>query len=299
MYVVVMNVTDETLPFARKAAPLTPSWLRRPGRDTLENMAFFAGAAFMQLDDWQGRPEGAHALFRARLSLDAASACLQYLGRPEQARDLRDALAFLRPGDLPGPAGEVYLKWQQAVARPLSTKALVRVLPDVDPRHISAAMKPAQGSPLMRSATVLETALEDHQYAAYDALMLADAVLAKAFGWQYLTPLFARALRPVDVRKRGDALRLVCHQALTRAAIDAAALASDLSLRATYLKGVAPKLRAKGAGQAVEMFLTRDAVAPSALPLPDRAARRLCERLVDLGAVRELTGRSSFRLYGV
>ena len=56
-------------------------------------------------------------------------------------------------------------------------------------------------------------------------------------------------------------------------------------------------LRAKEAGDAVEMFLTRDAVAPSALPLPDRTARRLCGRLVELGAVRELTGRDTFRLY--
>ena len=47
------------------------------------------------------------------------------------------------------------------------------------------------------------------------------------------------------------------------------------------------------------MFLTRDAVAPSSLPLPDRAARRLCDRLVELGAVGELTGRDTFRLYGV
>ena len=74
---------------------------------------------------------------------------------------------------------------------------------------------------------------------------------------------------------------------------------ADLTRRAAHLKAVAPKLRAKGAGEAVEMFLTRDAMAPSALPLPDRAARRLCDRLVDLGAVRELTGRDTFRLYGV
>ena len=65
------------------------------------------------------------------------------------------------------------------------------------------------------------------------------------------------------------------------------------------MKAVAPKLRAKGACDAVEIFLTRDAVAPSALLLPDRAARRLCDRLFDLGVVRELTGRDTFRLYGV
>jgi len=33
--------------------------------------------------------------------------------------------------------------------------------------------------------------------------------------------------------------------------------------------------------------------------MSDRAARRLCDRSVDLGVVRELTGRDTFRLYGV
>jgi hypothetical protein len=94
-------------------------------------------------------------------------------------------------------------------------------------------------------------------------------------------------------------LRLAFHRALVLSAVDAVRQAADLARRAAHLKSVAPKLRAKGAGEAVGIFLTRDAVSPAALPLPDRAARRLCDRLVDLGAVRELTGRDTFRLYGV
>nr|WP_268873933.1 DUF1403 family protein [Roseovarius atlanticus] len=34
------------------------------------------------------------------------------------------------------------------------------------------------------------------------------------------------------------------------------------------------------------------------IPMTDRAAWRFCDRLVELGVARELTGRSTFRLYG-
>ena len=112
-------------------------------------------------------------------------------------------------------------------------------------------------------------------------------------------PLLAAGLKRADLRKHGGDLRHASHRAFISSEIEAVQQAADLARRAAHLKAVAPKLRAKGAGDAVEMFLTRDAVAPSALPLPDRAARRLCDRVVDLGAVRELTGRDTFRLYGV
>ena len=112
-------------------------------------------------------------------------------------------------------------------------------------------------------------------------------------------PLLATGLKRADLRKQGDDLRFACHRALIASAVEGVRLSTDLARRAAHLKAVAPKLRAKASGEAVEMFLTCDAIAASALPLPDRAARRLCDRLVDLGAVRELTGRDTFRLYGV
>ncbi len=82
---------------------------------------------------------------------------------------------------------------------------------------------------------------------------------------------------------------------------EATQLAADLVRRASRLNVVVPKLRAKGAGAALELFLTRDAVAPVALTSlnSDRASRRFCDRLVELGVVRELTGRDTFRLYGL
>ncbi len=77
-------------------------------------------------------------------------------------------------------------------------------------------------------------------------------------------------------------------------------MAADLARRAARLQAVVPKLRARGSGRAVEMFLAHDALAPAAFAfMSDRAARRLCDRLVSLGAVRELTGRDTFRLYGL
>jgi len=69
------------------------------------------------------------------------------------------------------------------------------------------------------------------------------------------------------------------------------------------LATVAPKLRARGAARVVDMLLDDDGVIPSApaarAKMSDRAARRLFDRLVLLGAARELTGRDSFRIYGL
>jgi len=78
-------------------------------------------------------------------------------------------------------------------------------------------------------------------------------------------------------------------------------MAAEMARSATRLTGAAPKLRAKGAQEAIRMLLDEDAV-PGSLQTKNLSrwgARRLFERLTDLGAVRELSGRTTFRLYGL
>ena len=279
--------------------PRIPSWVTPGYAETLEDVAFLSGAALNHLHLVLGRDEVPQALLRDRLALRAAEACVAFSGRPERTGELRDAVHLLRPGDLPGPAGEICLTWRRAVERRASIKALGRALPTLEPGQIAAWLDTGKGAPVARAAMVSEAVLREAPRADVPALTLSDAALAQALGWEYLVPLLAAGLKRADLRKRGDDWRLACHRALISSATEAVRQAADLARRAAHLKAVAPKLRAKGAGDAVELFLTRDAVAPSALPLPDRAARRLCDRLVDLGAVRELTGRDTFRLYGV
>ncbi|HBT02013.1 DUF1403 family protein [Sagittula sp. S175] len=279
--------------------PRMPAWITSARPEAFEDVAFLSGAALNHLHLVLGREEVPKALLRDRLALRAAEACVGFSGRLERAPELRDAIHLLRPGDLPGPAGETYLSWRRAAERPVSVKALGRALPAFEPGQIATWLDAGEGAPVKRAALVLDAVLTEAPRAEVPALILADSALAQALGWDHVVPLLAAGLKRTDLRKRGDDLRLACHRALISSTREAVRLAADLARRTAHLKAVAPKLRAKGAGDAVDMFLTRDAVAPGALPLPDRAARRLCDRLVDLGAVRELTGRDTFRLYGV
>ena len=279
--------------------PKMPAWVTSIRAETLEDVAFLSGAALNHLHLVLSRVDLPHALLRDRLALHAAAACVAFSGRPEREAALRDAVHLLRPGDLPGPAGETYLAWRRAAERPVSIKALGRALPTLEPGQIAAWLDAGKGAPVNRAAMALEAVRREAPRADEAALILADAALAQTLGWDHVVPLLAAGLKRADLRKQGGDLRLACHRALISSVIEAVRQAADLARRAAHLKAVAPKLRAKGAGRAAEMFLSWDAVAPSALPLPDRAARRLCDRLVDLGAVRELTGRDTFRLYGV
>lgn len=281
--------------------PRMPSWVIAGRAETSEDIAFLSGAALAHLHVALAQGDVPHDLLRARLALSAAEACVVMSGRPERASDLRDALHLMRPGDHPGPAGEIYRQWRLAAGRPISAAVLKRAMPDGLASHVPIWLAAVQGGPVRRAAAVLEAVLTDHPTEEAAALILADAALARGVGWTHLMPLLAGGLKRRDLQSTGAELTTACHQAVIRFTAEILRLAADLTRRAAYLRAVTPKLRARGAGAAVEMFLTQDGLAPTALTplMSDRAARRLCDRLVDLGAVRELTGRDTFRLYGV
>ena len=140
------------------------------------------------------------------------------------------------------------------------------------------------------------------------ALWAADAALAAALHWPIATPLIAgELLSPSSTAARGHPRPVdsdwpkASALAYARAAFAALDLADDLCQRAARLIEAAPKLRAKGKARALYALLDDDAVSATQ-PFPDlsdRAQRRLFDRLVELGAARELTGRPTFRLYGL
>ncbi len=285
--------------------PQLPMWVTSARADTYEDVSFLSGAALATLHRVVTGGDVPLALWRDRLALRAAEACMVHAGRPERRAALRDVVHFLKPGDQPCPAGAVALAWQRAVARPISVGGLQRALPAVSAEQCAVWLDAGSGSPVTRAALVLEAVLQERPRDECAALIFADAVLAQAMGWSYSVPVFAAGLRPQDVHLQGAALQTACHKAIVVSADAGLRSAAELTRRAARLTAVAPKLRAKEAGAAVALFLSTDAVSPSvalsgpAIGMSARAARRLCDRLVDLGAVRELTGRDTFRLYGV
>ena len=285
-------------------APL-PGWITATRAETLEAAAFKAGAALAHITLATATADVPQALWRDRLALAAAEVCATMSGRREGAAAMRDALHLTKAGDDPGPAGDILRQWSRAVSRPLSASHLSRALEGVSPEQIALCLDATAPTPVDRAAKVIEVVLDSNPRGEIAALILADAVLSQALGRDYLLPLLGPVMTVRDLRLRGDDLRLACQRSAVKGVGQALALGGPLARAAARLRAAVPKLRAKGAARAVDMILSQDALTPVALArampeiLSERAARRLCERLVALNALRELTGRDSFRLYGV
>jgi hypothetical protein len=296
-----------------------PAWAR-PRAPLLEltDAAFCAGAALATLDAVV-RAEALHAgVWRQRLALSAAAACMGLIGRGEDEAMLRDAWCLRRPGDDPGPAGRVLGAWRRQVQRsaridPATVAGTVAELgASVDVEAICAAGAAVLASPrpaIVAAAEIAARVVALNPRAELLALWLADQALAARMSWPIPLPLLVGSLAHPSLRTDGRRRARPGEEGWPRTVAAGYALAAaravdlfcELERRAATLQAVAPALRAKGAGAVVAVLLADDAVAPAsgAGKMTDRGLRRLFDRLVEKGAVRELTGRATFRLYGL
>jgi Protein of unknown function (DUF1403) len=303
----------------RLLPPARPGWGRTDAPvTTLDEAAFRAGAALAALDARVCADQRYAGVWRRRLALKAAAASARMARRGEDEAMLRDAF-FLRHGsDDPGPAGRMLVAWRSLDrSAPLSADAVDHAAETLGLKvddALRAAIARAQqlgACDLSAPFAAAETArlvFAQRPDAEMLALWLADAVLAVRLKWLVPLPLLAGALLDPSLRTGGrrphpgdPSWPLGCCAAYGRAFAQASALFDQLGRSAEKLLAVTPRLRAKGAGAVLETFLNEDAVAPGSRlgAMSDRALRRLFDRLVRLGAVRELTGRATFRLYGL
>ncbi|WP_386630252.1 DUF1403 family protein [Sulfitobacter geojensis] len=301
--------------------PVLPSWIfDHQTSDCLEDAAFSSGAALSLLHVLLSDPNSAvpDNLLRNRLALRAAVHNSKIEGRGVTEAELRDAHLLTMPGDAMGPDGDMLAFWRAGASISLRHSGFHDRMRDLLPEDMQeylpdwmARAEDAGANPVAKSTSLLTDILQTFPRQEAIALLCADVILARSLGWDRPLPLFGLYVNRKTLRaaSEGDDIGLACYNAVTHAAQDSVRLAHDLARRAARLRAVAPKLRSKGSDEAVQMFLSEDAVLPStmlsptirgsSIPMTPRSARRFCERLIELGVVRELTGRATFRLYGV
>ncbi|MER9296731.1 DUF1403 family protein [Mesorhizobium sp. M0621] len=308
------------IPFVTPVLPTVPGWAVPQGSITSDSeAAFMAGAALNSLDGLVRADPAWAGAWRQRLALKCAVASVRLAGRNESEAALRDAALLTRPDDDPGPAGNVLAAWGRLASRSarVDVEAL-RVVVDLHglawsqdlegfPSQIDALVRaptPAPFSAAMIAIQVFAVRPDAEQLAWW----LADLVLSQKLRWSRCVPLltaqvFTPALHAGSSRLRpgaGGFDRAVCI-AVAQGAAEACRIAGEIARRAERLAAVAPSLRAKGAGEAIVKLLCEDAVSGSLVTprLSRFGSRRLFERLMDANAVRELSGRTTFRLYGL
>ena len=293
-----------------------PAWARANGRAGQGDPLFTAGAGLALLDACLRADPPAAGALRGRLALQSAAASAKILRVNADQGALRD-LRFAA-GDTLGPAAKLLELWRDLAGRPPSLDpaqildAAARLDLAADPNGLAASLKACVGegdpvSAAAKAAAVAFCALPDAPPAEAEilALWVFDMVIAIRLRWPRPAPLIAVKILDPSLRLPGAARRPrpgdpawpnAAAGAIALAAAAALDLAADLGRRSNTLLAAAPKLRSKPAQKIVDLLLAQDCVSPAEAarhaPMTGRAARRLFDRLVALGAARELSGRA-------
>ena len=318
-----MKLRADLLLAAPSPVPKAPVWARPRGLVLHDvDAAYMAGAALNSLDNLVRQDFSWAGAWRQRLALQSAAAAVTLTGRREDASALRDAHFLRGLGDDPGPAGQILMAWRRLAGRTTSCDeqsvrpvaeqhfglqwddALAEVVANAEDMVVSSRPAPVLAAEI---AAAVYRARPDAELLGF---WLADTLLAQKFRWpipvpllmgQVVSPVFRSGENRKRIRPRGEGWGRAVFLAYATAAAEACDLGIELAQRAPTLTEVAPKLRAKGSGDVVKLLLSDDAVPGSwsNAKLSARGARRLFDRLGELGAVRELSGRPTFRLYGL
>jgi len=307
-----MVLRSESAPEPPPSVPPLPSWARDfAPPSSLPDALFYVGAALAALDPFARAPHPIAKLWRQRLALKAAAALVRAGGRTEEEAELRDHFYLTRPGDDLGPAGR-RLKAFRILGEPaaLDPQTWAEALPalfDLPLAEVEVMIAGARETmkgvenPVLAASAVAEAGRSTkHPEHRALALWLADAVLAQKLCWPAPVPLLAAYWKRGDGAAGPQAWDTACVFSTARGAAAAGDLFRELARRADKLLAIAPRLRGKEAGRMVNLLLEEDAQpAKTGILVSDRSARRLFNRLTKLGAVRELTGRGTARLYGL
>ena len=318
-----MKLRSDLLLADPPSVPKVPVWARPRGLVLHDaDAAYAAGAALNSLHNLVRQDFPWAGVWRQRLALQSAAVAVTLTGRREDEGALRDTHFLRGAGDDPGPSGHLLVAWRRLASRTTSCDeesvrpvaeqyfalhwddALTEVLANAE--DMAASSRPA---PVL-AAEIAAAVYRARPDAELLAFWLADAILAQKFRWPVPVPLlmgqvssaiFKTGENRMRIRPGAEGWGRAVFLAYATAAAEACDLGIELAQRAAKLTTVAPKLRAKGSGDVIRLLLSDDAVPGSwsSPKLSARGARRLFDRLGELGAVRELSGRSTFRLYGL
>ena len=231
---------------------------------------------------------------------------LKTLCSPQALPSLRSTrwCAATKTGPAPGASGccSPGACWRRSPPGGLTEASIAKVLEDLGHARDDKAAS--------------DLAADRYGFGHATGAWLADALLAERLGWVHAVPLLGtgnglssgRSRRPAaafpvtgldtDADRTKNLLA-----AVARAAPRAIDLSAGLGRRADRLLAIAPKFRAKGADAVVGRLLNEDALGASrgdeTTGMSDRGLRLLFDRLVELGALRELSGRPTFRICGL
>lgn len=264
-----------------------------PAERATEHDVLSAGAALLALDQIIRAEPAFLGVWRMRITLKAAVSASRLLRARADETELRDSLHLTRPGDEPGLAGRAHRLLRRFAKTPVR-------LANATLEELAELSKGDGPGELL-------------------AVLREDLALAEKLGWRQPLPLHLVSIHDPAFRSGEEGRRprigkpgwqAIRHAIIARAAITAHAEAVTLSRRTETLVAAAGTLRTRDGDAGLALILDEDCVAPWRMATgeagsdrksmsSDRAARRFCESLHVMGALRLLTPRATFRLYGL